>query len=347
MGALGAPLTIWTVSDGRIGIDRQAVSLASAISHAETERGGPAPFVRSLHLNPGGWRTFLPPHLWPAPEQALPADQRVLLSPPWPDIWIASGRRSIAYSHRIRTRAGRGTLVVQTQDPRGPLGAFDLVIPPEHDRLKGQNVFPILGSPTHFSLAQVEDAAVRFPELVRAQGPRILMAIGGNSKTHRLPPRLALGIEAGVRRLSGLGATLWITVSRRTPGRVADSLRTLARDVGARFWQAEAQDGPNPYLGFLAFCDAALITEDSANMISDAAFFAKPIHLIRLAGSSPRFDRLHQGFIDRGAARWFTGSVSHWTYTPIREAGRAAEEILKRYEARLASSSKSGLDAGT
>jgi hypothetical protein len=338
MAVRESPLTIWTVSDGRIGIERQAVSLAMSVSDLEIARGNPQPIVRSLRLHPTGWRLALPPHYWPSALRALNPEERGELAPPWPDLWIASGRRSIAYSRYARS-VSRAPFIVQTQDPRGPLAPFDLVVPPAHDGLRGPNVFPILGSPTRFSLPDVEEAAARFPQLLTDQGPRLLLSIGGDSKTHRLTPRIAMGIEAGVRRLAALGATLWITVSRRTPQGATDALRTLARDVGARFWENENRDGPNPYIAFLAFCDAALITEDSANLLSDAAYFAKPIHLIRLEGGSRRFQRLHEGFIAHGAARWFQGSVSHWSYPRLRESERVAQEILSRLDRRLASAS--------
>ena len=76
-------------------------------------------------------------------------------------------------------------------------------------------------------------------------------------------------------------------------------------------------------------CDAALVTEDSANMLADPAFFGKPIHILKLEGSSPRFDRLHEGFIKQGASRWFSGGIDNWSYQPVREAARAADAAVK------------------
>ena len=76
--------------------------------------------------------------------------------------------------------------------------------------------------------------------------------------------------------------------------------------------------------------NSSVWTGESANMIADPAFFGKPIHLLKLDGGGPRFDRLHEGFIDRRAARWFTGSLQTWTYPPIREAARAADVIVRR-----------------
>ena len=64
-------------------------------------------------------------------------------------------------------------------------------------------------------------------------------------------------------------------------------------------------------------------------MLSDAAYHALPIHMARLDGKNAKFDRLHNSFIDRGCARWFDGTLDIWTYDPLREADRVADEIVK------------------
>lgn len=327
VGAKGP--SIWIVSDGRAGIERQSLSLARAI-HAIAP--GEA---TTLRLQPQGWQTSLPPDLWPWPLGALPKDQREKLTAPWPDIWIASGRRSIPYSLLAKRAAGDRTLIVQTQDPRVPLRHFDLVLPPEHDAVKGRNVLALLGPPTYWSAQEIADAAARFPDLARASGRKLLVSIGGNSKTHRMTDAKVAEIDQTLRRL-GSEYALWITVSRRSPDAARAKLRQTAGEIRARFWESESQDGPNPYLAFLSLCDAALVTEDSANMLADPAFFAKPIHILKLEGGNDRFDRLHAGFIAAGAARWFNGEIDVWTYQPIRESERAAQAVLELWRARSA-----------
>jgi Fe-S oxidoreductase len=116
--------------------------------------------------------------LWPSPLSALPDDQRVRLAAPWPDIWIATGRRSIPYSLKIKALSGGKTLVVQTQDPRTSLDKFDLVVPPKHDRVEGANVFPILGPPTYWTGAEIAAAQARFPNLLAEPGRKLLISIG-------------------------------------------------------------------------------------------------------------------------------------------------------------------------
>lgn len=318
---MGLDLSIWSVSDGRAGIERQAVSLARAIAAKRAAE------TKTLRLQPHGLQLNLPPDRWPAPLSALPQDQRALVVPPWPDIWIAAGRRSIPYSMRVKAWSGGKTLVIQTQDPKIPLKHFDLVVPPEHDGIAGPNVFSILGPPTWWSPEEIDAVAARFPHLASAPGRKLLVSLGGDSKTHRMSEAKVAEIDDTLRRLAR-DFTLWITVSRRTPEAARKRLRETADTLRARFWENEQQDGPNPYLAFLSLCDAALVTEDSANMLADPAFFGKPIHILKLEGGSDRFDRLHLGFLGANAARWFDGEIGSWSYRPIREAERAADAIL-------------------
>ncbi len=229
----------------------------------------------------------------------------------------------------MRSLSGGKTFVVQTQNPRVPLSAFDLVIPPEHDSVKGPNVFPIIGPPVWFSQQRIAEAQARFASLKSAQGQKILVSIGGDSKNHTMTEQNVLHIEGAINRLAQ-GRTFWITVSRRTPEHARVRLRRLASTINAVFWENEIRDGPNPYLAFLSMCDAAMVTCESANMIADPAFFGKPVHLLKVDGGSPRFDKLHKGFIDRHTAAWFTGSLAGWTYSPLREAARAADEIVRQ-----------------
>lgn len=329
---MSAGPSVWCVADGRAGILNQTKALAAAL--AEPERAAKLAHIRSdvqskdVILQPQGFQLMLRPDLWPMPLSALSSEQRKLLSPPWPDVWIAAGRRSIPYSRMMRKLSGGRTLVVQTQDPKVSLTSFDLVIPPEHDAVSGSNVLPILGSPVWFSQQRIAGAQQQFSHLTQTDGQKVLVSLGGDSRTHKFTEARAAAIEADLRRLAP-GRKFWITVSRRTPEAIRNRFRTLAGELGAVFWENEQRDGPNPYVAFLSLCDAALVTEDSANMLADPAFFGKPIHILKLEGASPRFDRLHQGFIAAGAARWFDGSLQTWRYQPIREAARAADEIVR------------------
>jgi uncharacterized protein len=304
-------LRVWCVSDGRAGIERQTMALAEALAES-----GPVD-TQIVRLTPGAPQVWLPPGLWPAPLAALPADQRRTLAPPWPDVWIANGRRSIPYSLWVRRQASP-PYVVQVQDPRMNPTLFDLVVPPAHDRLIGANVMTLTGAPVWFGQDRIDAAIAMAPRRTAWAPALVLVIVGGTSKRHALTPERTGTLINDLKALTDQGHALAITTSRRTPDHARAGLRAFAGQTASRFFDNEADDGPNPYLSWLATADASIVTEDSTNMLTDAAFFGLPIHLYQLDGGDARFDRLHQGFINHGAARWFAGRIEQWSYTDLR-----------------------------
>lgn len=315
------PLIIWAVSDGRAGIEAQVVGLADAVA-----RHAPALVVTKTVAwkGPVAW---LPPSLNPASRFWL-RDGSVL-GPPWPDLWIAAGRASLPLSLRVRERSAGRTYVVQLQNPRGGLGAFDLVIPPEHDTLTGANVFPILGSPTRVTLEKIGAKAHAFADVIAPlPHPRVAVLIGGKSRTHDLSPAraraMATEIEAAVR---GAGGSVMVTFTRRTPAAARAILAERLAGVPGTVWDGE---GANPYFAFLAAADICLVTEDSTNLAVDAGATSKPVHVLKMDGHSAKFARFHAALQARGVSRPFAGALETWTYAPLDETDRAAAEILHR-----------------
>lgn len=330
--------SVWAVSDGRAGNAAQVRAIIQAlgatgrwmkIAHIQ----GEGHRERPITLTPRAPWTWLPGARWPMERLALPKDQREIFTPPWPDVWIAAGRRSAPYTAAIRQLSEGKTLAVQILDPKSDRGDFDLIVVPEHDELDGPNVIRTVGAPSYFAPDDIEDAGQAFADLADESNKSAIVILGGDSKTHTFTEERADALGKDIERLSGQGWRLRITASRRTPVPVAAKMRALAGKIGARFW-AGPGDGPNPYLAWLLYSDAAIVTEDSANMLSDAAFHGLPVHIAKLEGSNPKFDRLHESLIQRGCARWFEGTLEQWAYEPLREADRVADEIVRRLVAR-------------
>jgi uncharacterized protein len=323
-------LAVWCVSDGRAGIERQTLAVADALAEvADVDR-------TVIRLTPRGPQVLLPPILWPNPLEALPDDQRAVLTPPWPDVWIGNGRRAIAYTLGIKRWGAQRTLTVQLQDPKVDLARFDLVVPPQHDRLVGPNVIATFGAPVWHSASVIEAARRSVPMPANPDGQNVLVILGGTSKAHRFTEDRAQTLMDDLRRLHGQGHRLFITTSRRTPTAIITMTRATANDIGAGFFADEAHDGANPYLSWLSQADVAMVTEDSTNMITDAAFFGLPVHLIRLDGGAAKFDRFHAALLHQKAACWFDGRVSHWPTAPIRDAAIIADAIVRRILERSA-----------
>ena len=331
--------SVWSVSDGRAGNAAQVKAVLAALQ--EPDRWLRLAHIKSdahrltpLTLSPGlPWR-WLPGADWPFPRQALPGEQRAALTPPWPTLWIAAGRRSASYTAAIREWSKGQTLTVQILDPRRDASDFDIVVVPQHDALCTDNTVRIIGSPTHFSESDYEEAGQRFADLADRRDKTVMVILGGHSRSHRFSQENARQLIAHLQCLTQKGWRLRITTSRRTPTDIASQIRQFAETVGAQFWSGP-QDGDNPYLAWLIYSQAAIVTEDSANMLSDAAWHGLPLFIARLDGGAPKFDQLHESLIKAGAARWFDGTLDIWSYPPIREAERVAEHIteclLERY----------------
>lgn len=317
------PPIIWAVSDGRAGIERQAIALANAI----IDNGDGV--LRVVRLTPKSPQILLPPHLWPDPLGALPSEQQAIFKAEMPDIWIANGRRAIAYSLWVKKHFP-DVLTVQVQDPKISSKNFDFVVAPKHDQVKGENVFETLGGLVYYGDAQISAAKERISDSVDKS--RYLMVLGGNSKTHKFTQRRAVEILAQLEGLISPETSLWITTSRRTPPEIAKQFREFATENRLGFFENEEQDGANPYLSWLSCATHAIITEDSANMLADAAFFGLPISLLNLEGGSKKFDRLHKSFIDGGAAKWFNGSVEDWDYSLPNNVKKIANAIVTKWQ---------------
>jgi uncharacterized protein len=318
-------LTIWAVSDGRVGIEAQVVGLAEAVA-----RQRPADIV----VKRIGWKWGLgrlPWRLIPAPRLTLKADSPI--APPWPDIWIGAGRASLPLSSRVRRWSRGKTFVVQTQRPRGALASYDLIIPPTHDGLTGPDVLPILGAPNRMNAAGFSRDLARFRTRIDPlPHPRVALIVGGKSNTHDLPPKRARAMAAEVAQaVRAIGGSLLVSFTRRTSDAARQALTEGLAGVPGWIWDDQ---GDNPYFAFLAAADIILVTEDSTNLATDAATTGKPVHVLAMTGGGRKFDRFHEDLNRRGIARRFTGELSQWTYPPLDETNRAAREVLRRFDLR-------------
>jgi mitochondrial fission protein ELM1 len=320
------PLTIWAVSDGRAGIEAQVVGLAQAVARLR-----PAEIiVKRISWKAGLGR--LPSGLNPGLAATLRSDSPV--APPWPDLWIAAGRATLPLSRRMRARSGGRTFVVQTQDPRGGVEVFDLIVPPEHDRLSGPNVFQILGAPNRLTRERLAEEAARWSaRLGPLPHPRVAVIVGGRSKAFDLPQGHAGELARAVRSaVEGAHGSLLLSFTRRTPAPARDAMRAALGGLPGLIWDDQ---GENPYFGFLGLADVILITEDSTNLATDAAATGKPVYVLPMAGpGSDKFRRFHAALAARGIARPFEGELASWSYAPLAETDRAAAELLRRFDAR-------------
>lgn len=255
------------------------------------------------------------------------APESSAFSPPWPDIWIACGRLTVPLSMEVRPHV---PFIVQTQDPRAPMVDFDLVVPPAHDQVTGTNVLSIIGAPNRLTEARLQqDAEALQAVLPEADKPYAVALIGGDSKDYQLTgPVLSLILEA-LAAAEDAGHQLLITPSRRTSDLVKAHLHEALPD--AWIWDgAPVGELENPYFGMLGLAERFYVTCESTNMLTDAAFTGKPVHMLPLEGGAAKWRRFHASLEEHGVLRPDLGPDDQWSYDPIRETARAAREILSR-----------------
>jgi mitochondrial fission protein ELM1 len=261
---------------------------------------------------------------WLTPESGISA--------PWPDVLVAAGRATLPVSMRMKRWSKGKTFVVQLQDPRAPVSFFDVVVPPRHDRLEGDNVIPIVGSPHRVTQKRLGAELKKFAKkLDPLPHPRVAVLIGGRSKGFDLPPERAEQMAREIRTgIEHDGGSLMLTFSRRTPNRAKAALTAGLADLPGIIWDGT---GANPYFAFLAAADYILVTEDSTNMATEAASTGKPVFVLKMAGEHPKFRAFHESLERHGAARPFGGGFHRWSYEPLQETDRAAKEIWARFDA--------------
>ncbi|ESQ75481.1 nucleoside-diphosphate sugar epimerase [Asticcacaulis sp. AC402] len=313
-------MTIWAVSDGRAGIENQVLGLAEAVARVIAARI----IVKRILYEPAfdRWPTVL--KLWPDRMLAADSDR---IEAPYPDIWIAAGRATLPFSLRMKTRSDGKTLVVQLQDPKEKLSAFDLVIAPEHDEVRGENVLSLLGSTNRITPERLTAEAAGWQDLAALRPPRVAVLVGGKSKTHDLTPARARSMAAAIRQAVGSGSLL-MTLSRRTPDDARAVFHDVLGDLPGFIYDGQ---GGNPYFAVLDAAEHILVTEDSVNMATEAAVTGKPVYRLAMdrLRAEGKFARFHDALEHRGIVRPFEGTLKTWTYTPLNETARAAAKVVE------------------
>ena len=305
--------TVWVVTEGLKGTENQCLGIAEAL--------GVVPVVKQVKLRQP-WKA-LSPYL--GLECALTFKDPLLASgETWPDILIASGRKSIAASRYIKKRSKGKTFTVQVQDPRIDPRQFDMVAVPEHDPTRGPNVVVTVATPNRITSQQLVAAHQEFnPVFSNFSYPCIAVLIGGSTKRHEFTQEEA---KALADQLSPL-KNLMVTTSRRTGEENTKLLKSALAKNGNYFWDGVSS---NPYMGMLAYADFILVTADSTSMISEAATTGRRVYVLPMKGLTPRQDQLVQNLKTYGAVRDFEGKFEKWTYPPLADAQAVAAQIRQK-----------------
>jgi mitochondrial fission protein ELM1 len=261
-------LRVWLLLGHRRGDNNQVLALGEALG---------LPFeTRTL-----SYRSTARPimRLLPRSIRHLTRASRNRLEPPWPDLVIGIGRRSVPVALWIREQNTGRTRIVRLGNPRASPGLFDLVLTtPQYPVPAADNVVTLPLALTRFR-APVRPTGEETAFFDGFQRPHTLLSLGGNAPMWRLNrERLLAAIEERLRRATRDGGTLLIAPSPRTPAPTLE----LVRSSIAGSAHAAVLDPGIRYAAALADADEHLVTADSISMISEAILTAKPVGLIEV-----------------------------------------------------------------
>lgn len=317
------------ISDGRRGIENQALGLAEAIC-LQTD------FRLKIHkIGSDAWFAGLPPRL----QFALRGQtEKYGLISPFPEIAIGCGRQAIAPLQALKKSAGEKIFTVYAQAPRLKPDNFDLVIAPRHDGLAADSVFNIIGAPNRITPKRLASAKSQFSaELKKLKAPRAVFLIGGTSGKHQLADADHRTHMDAIGQAQSAGYSVLISTSRRTPDWAIQSYRQLANEAEAMWFYHPDDPGPNPYFAFLASADLLFVTEDSTNMLTEAASTGTPLIRLPMSGKPGKFSSLYNDLAEKYRAEvWtdFNAAQLMKRQDPLDETRQAAQALLKQFHAR-------------
>jgi mitochondrial fission protein ELM1 len=301
------------LSDGRAGHEAQTLGIAEAV--------GLTPDICRIAARPlyAALAPFAPPD---------PRDARAY-APPYPDIAIAAGRRTIPALQRLKRNSSGRTFTIYVNRPANGPGAADLIIAPRHDGISGENVLSPLTPANRITperLAQAREAPD--PRIAALPCPRVALLVGGDSRHGAYGAAQIAELEHIAASLAASGRGVMATASRRTPAALREALRRVLIPPNGFLWDGE---GENPYRSMLANADAIIVTGDSVNMVGEAVATCAPVHVVAPPRGTRRIDAYLAALTDAGAIRLWRGALEDWARAPFNATPDIACATARAY----------------
>ena len=257
---------IWLLLGSRRGDNNQVLALGEALG---------LPFeTRTMEYR---WLARAIMKLFPRGLIHLRPSSRRRLQPPWPDLVIGIGRRTVPVARWIRKQSGGRARLVRLGHPRASNALFDLVITTrQYPVPPGDNVVVLPLAMNRFRTAP-EPTPGEQAWLDANPRPHLLLSLGGTAPMWRLDiAALREAAASLVKRAAATGGTLIVVGSPRTPGEAWDSIRQATKgSENVALVESEIR-----YPVLLIDADEQFVTADSVSMISEAVLTEKPVGLI-------------------------------------------------------------------
>ena len=269
---------------------------------------------------------YIPPKLSPVSRLILKDGQYITENEKF-DLVISCGRKSVIPSIFIKKK-NKKIFTIHIQNPKVRFNNFDLIVAPEHDELKGENIITSKGAIHYITRLEIEKA--RSYLLDKIQNEKIVsLILGGPNKYYNFSNEELTNIFGEIKSsFISQGYKAIIIPSMRTPKRIIDLAINEFLTDGFVVNSVDKQ----AYLSSLAIANNIVVTCDSTSMISEAATSGKPIFVAHMQPkrNNYRFKRFYKLFRELGVIKNLGEKVENWTYDSFNEAERIAAIINSR-----------------
>ena len=312
MGKLKALL----LTEGMHGMISQVEGMAKALNTEYSHK-----IVRLNFL----WN-LIPPRFTPISDIIL-KDKIYITDNEIPDLIISCGRKSVIPSIFLKRKNSK-IFTIHIQDPKVSFKNFDAIVSPEHDNLKGDNIYTSKGAIHYITELEINEASQYLVEKIKSE-KIVSLILGGPNKYYSFNSDQIINIFNQIKSIFvSNGYKVIIIPSMRTPKEI---INLAEKEMGSCGYVVNKVD-KQAYLSAYALANYVIVTCDSTSMISEAATSGKPIFVAHMKAkrNNYRFNRFYELFKQMGITRNLGEKVETWTYNKHNEAQRIAAEIKNK-----------------
>ena len=238
-------------------------------------------------------------------------------------IIISCGRKSVIPSIALKKRLGNQIFNIHIQDPKVSFEHFDLIVSPEHDRLKGENIINTTGAIHYLTKKEINDNSKYLGIEKDKRKELVAFIIGGPNKYYNYSEKQIHELFNKVKTLFTPDKFKIIVIpSYRTP----ENILKIAFNTFSINHHVVKNIDKKAYLSALAISNYIVVTCDSTSMISEAAMTGKPVYIAMMKSFKPtgRFKKFYSQLKDLGITRELDDRVENWSYNSLNEVNRIA-----------------------
>tara|TARA_B110000008_G_scaffold105680_1_gene108552 strand:- start:376 stop:1323 length:948 start_codon:yes stop_codon:yes gene_type:complete len=246
-----------------------------------------------------------------------------------PDLIISCGRKSVVPSIFLKKKNPK-VFTIHIQNPKVSFKNFDAIVAPEHDSLKGDNIYNSKGAIHYITESEIIKAKPYLVDKIKSN-KIVSLILGGPNKYYKFDKHQLIEIFNSIKsEFISKGYKIIVIPSMRTPQAIID---LAINEIGKSGYVVNKVD-KQAYLSAYALAEYIIVTCDSTSMISEAATSGKPIFVAHMKAkrNNYRFKKFFDLFNNMGITRDLGEKVEIWSYDKYNEAQRIAIKLKSKIE---------------